>query len=165
MKSTTTTPTDNFYACLMNNDEDTHNSTNHRTSPTNIANSAHSGETPTPPTGYALSDLGASDSAHVINKTIATTPLAVTLPDRTTIISMHTCNIGMPWLSSSVAHAHIIPGLSHSSLISTKKFCDNGFTVSFDKTQYAIFNKQFAACSMDRTTTAHNFGSYLCALE
>ncbi len=127
MNPTTTTQPDNFYACLMNDDKDANNDANdtHRTHRTNLADSAHDLKPHKPPTDYALSDSGASghfltDSTQVINKTIAATPLAVTLLDGATTFSMHTCNLDMPWLPNSVTEAHIIPGLSHSSLISKK---------------------------------------------
>ena len=123
MNPTTTTPPNNFYACLMtNNDDADEGNDTHQIHHTNLASSAHNGKTYTPPTDYALSDSGASGhfltaSAHAINKTIAATPLVVTLPDGATIFSTHTCNLDMPWLPDSVTEAHIIPGLSHSSLI------------------------------------------------
>ena len=75
MNPTTTTQPDNFYACLMNDDNDANNDANdtHRTHRTNLADSAHDLKPHKPPTDYALSDSGASghfltDSTQVINK-------------------------------------------------------------------------------------------------
>ena len=40
-----------------------------------------------------------------------------------------------------MTEAHIVPGLSHSSLISTKKFCDAGYTVFFDEYKCRVYFK------------------------
>ena len=37
--------------------------------------------------------------------------------------------------------AHIVPGLAHSSLISTKKFCEVGCKVVFDETECRVYYK------------------------
>ena len=42
------------------------------------------------------------------------------------------CNLDIPWLPDALTEAHIVPGLSHSSLISTIKFADAGCKVLFD---------------------------------
>ena len=45
----------------------------------------------------------------------------------------------IPWLPHSITEAHIVPGLSQSSLISTRKFCDAGCKVKFDETGYKVY--------------------------
>lgn len=86
---------------------------------------------------YALFDSGATahflvERAPVINKRVATEPLKIKLPDGTVIKSTHQCNLNIPWLPAHITEAHTVPGLAHSSLISTKKFCDAGCRVTFD---------------------------------
>ena len=76
---------------------------------------------------WAISDSGATghfvvEGAPVINKQPATNPITITLPAGSTIRSTHTCNLDIPWLPHHVTEAHIVPGLAHSSLISTRKF-------------------------------------------
>ena len=76
---------------------------------------------------HAISDLGATGhsvvkNAPVTNKRIAHNPIAVTLSNRKTIKSIHTCNLDIPWLPHAMTEAHIVPGLTHSSLISTQTF-------------------------------------------
>ena len=73
---------------------------------------------------YAIFDSGATahflvDKAHVVNKRPALKPLTIRLPNGKHIVSTHTCNLDLPWLPHSITEAHIVPGLSHSSLIST----------------------------------------------
>jgi hypothetical protein len=78
---------------------------------------------------YAIFDSGATahflvDKAHVVNKSPALKPLTIRLPNGKHIISTHTFNLDLPWLPHSITEARIVPGLSHSSLISTRKFCN-----------------------------------------
>ena len=86
---------------------------------------------------YAISDSGATahficEGAPVVNVRPATIPLKITLPNGEKIESTHTCNLDIPWMSHAMTQAHIVPGLSHSSLISTKQLCDAGCQVVFD---------------------------------
>jgi hypothetical protein len=96
-------------------------------------------------TATALSDSGATshfilDGAHVINIQIDPNPITITLPDGATLRSTHTCNVDIPWLCQEATKAHIVPGLTHASLLATAKFCDAGYTVSFDATQCRIYD-------------------------
>ena len=93
---------------------------------------------------YALSDSGATahflmEGAPATNVQVATSPIRITLPNGKTIKSTHTCNLDIPWLPSSVTEAHIVPGLSHSSLISTRKFCEAGCKVIFDVKECRVY--------------------------
>jgi hypothetical protein len=95
----------------------------------------------------ALSDSGASshfivDGANVINKRVDTNPITITLPDGATLQSTHTCNVNIPWLRDEATRARIVPGLAHSSLLSTASFCDAGYTVIFDAHVCQIFDKE-----------------------
>ena len=95
---------------------------------------------------YALLDSGATahfllQGTPVVNKQPTSNPLRIKLPDGSFIESTHTCNLNIPWLPSEITEAHIVPGLQHSSLISTRKFCDAGCTVRFDTDECKIFYK------------------------
>ncbi len=95
----------------------------------------------------ALSDSGASshfivNGANVINKQLDRNPITITLPDGATLQSTHTCNVNIPWLQDEATRARIVPGLAHSSLLSTASFCDAGYTVTFDAQVCQIFDKE-----------------------
>ena len=38
-----------------------------------------------------------------------------------------------------MTEAHVVPGLAHSSLISTKKFCEAGCVVVFDRLECRVY--------------------------
>ena len=89
-------------------------------------------------TYYAVFDSEATgnfiiEGAPVVNKCIATNPVSITLPDGQRITSTHTFNLDIPWLPHSITAAHIVPGLLHSSLISTRKSCDAGSNMNLAK--------------------------------
>ena len=63
------------------------------------------------------------------------------MPDGNKLTSTHTCNLGIPWLPVKVTEAHIIPGLSHSSLIAASKFYDNGYTLVYNADSCTVTNK------------------------
>ena len=104
----------------------------------NVAYHSHEApSTQTKPT-MGISDSGATGhflqaNAPVTNKRIARNPIVITLPDGNTIKSSHTCNLNIPWLPDKVTAAHIVPKLSHTSLLATRQFCDNGCEVTFTK--------------------------------
>ena len=133
----TPTSTHNAFALLMeNDDEDTEDEAYEDA---NQHNACHAHATPTQiaPEQHAISDTGATShfmvqGAPVINIQVDTSPITITLPDGATLQSTHTCNLDIPWLPATVTAAHIVPGLAHSSLISTRRFCDAGYTVAYD---------------------------------
>ena len=93
---------------------------------------------------YAISDSGATghfmvEGAPVINKQKANKPIQIMMPDGSKIQSTHTCNLNIPWLPHAITETHIVPGLSHASLISTRKFCDAGCRVIFDQEECRIY--------------------------
>ena len=69
------------------------------------------------------------EGAPVINKCVALNPVPVTLPNGKTIKSTHTCNLDITWLPNEITEAHIVLGLSYSSLILARNFCDAGCKV------------------------------------
>jgi hypothetical protein len=108
------------------------------TLPPSIALHAQKTKTVLTEPALGISDSGATGhfliaDAPVTNKRIATAPIQITLPDGNKILSSHTCNLDIPWLPHNMTAAHIVPGLSHASLIATRQFCDAGCKVLFDK--------------------------------
>jgi hypothetical protein len=108
----------------------------------------------------ALSDSGASshfivDGANVINKQIDSNPITITLPDGATLQSTHTCNVNIPWLRDAATRARIVPGLAHSSLLSTASFCDAGYTVTFDAQVCQIFDGEELVLEGGRDATTN----------
>ena len=98
------------------------------------------------PEDFAILDSGATahfiiQGANVLNQQPTTQPLHIKLPNGSIIKSTHTCNLNIPWLPTSMTEAHIVPGLTHSSLVATKKFCDAGCTVTFDADKCHIFHQ------------------------
>eukprot|EP00804_Cyclotella_cryptica_P010472 CCRYP_012303-RA/>CCRYP_012303-RA protein AED:0.45 eAED:0.14 QI:0/0/0/0.6/1/1/5/0/1176 len=97
------------------------------------------------PTEFAIMDSGAT--AHFLVKGAAvknkqpTGPLKIKLPNGTVIQSTHTCNLDIPWLPNSITEAHIVPGLSHSSLVATRKFCDAGCQIIFNADECRVSYK------------------------
>ena len=86
---------------------------------------------------HAISDSGATGyflvkGAPVISTQIGAHLITITLPNGKVIQSAHTCNLDIPWLPAQMMEVHIVPGLAHASLISTRKFCDTGCKVVFD---------------------------------
>ena len=100
----------------------------------------------TPPTNTttAIADTGASGHYLRIQdpyQTHGTTKpsIRVALPNGTTLQSTNqTCTLDLPQLPTNAIDAHILPGLTHSSLISIGKLCDAGCTATFDDQQVLI---------------------------
>ena len=93
---------------------------------------------------HAISDSGATGhflikGAPAVNIKIATNPITITLPNGKVIQSTHTCNLDIPWLPAEMTEGHIVPGLAHASLISTRKFCDAGCKVVFNMHECRVF--------------------------
>ena len=95
---------------------------------------------------HAVSDSGATgnflvEGPPVKNKKITSNPIHIKLPNGRYIQSTHICNLYIPWLPDTMIEAQIVPGLEHSYLISTRKFCDSGCTVFFDKYECRVYFK------------------------
>ena len=87
---------------------------------------------------WAILDSGATShflvlEAPMTNVRPAKTPLTVKLPDGAHIKSTATCMLAMPDLPSKAREAHIIPGLSHHSLLLVVTLCNAGCDVKFTK--------------------------------
>ena len=95
---------------------------------------------------FAISDSGATahflvEGAPIVNLRKAEHPVTIKLPDGTLIQSTHIGNLDIPWMPDNMTEAHIVPGLSHSSLISTKVFCDAGCKVIFDEWECRVYHE------------------------
>ena len=93
---------------------------------------------------FAISDSGATahflvEGAPIINMKEAKEPITIKLPDGSLIHSTHVGNLDIPWMPNHMTEAHIAPGLSHSSLISTTVFCDAGCKVIFDEFECKVY--------------------------
>ena len=133
----TPTSTHNSFALLMDSDDEDTNDEAIKHAIQHKAYYTHATPTYLAPEQHAISDTGATShfmvqGAPVINIQVDTSPITITLPDGATLQSTYTCNLDIPWLPATVTAAHIVPGLAHSSLISTRRFCDAGYTVSYD---------------------------------
>jgi hypothetical protein len=93
----------------------------------------------------ALLDSGCTayfliSNAQCTNKSLATTPLEVCLPNGATIASTHTATLNMLSLPHAARQAHILPVLAHQSLLSVGQMCDSGCAVTFTATKVAVTN-------------------------
>jgi hypothetical protein len=79
-----------------------------------------------------------SAAAPCSDKQAAHVPLNVSMPNGTTIQSSHSCNLLLTDLPPQEQQAHILLGLSHSSLISVGKLCDNKCSVTFTQNQVTV---------------------------
>ena len=77
----------------------------------------------------------------VIDALPTTSPISINLPDGSVIKSTHTYRDNIPWLPESVTRAHIdiVPGLAHTSLISTAVLCNTGCRVTYDRDKCTVF--------------------------
>ncbi len=92
---------------------------------------------------WAILDSGASShfilaDAKVINKTNATSPILVTLPNGEHVVSSHTCEVDLPQLPKKAQFAHILPGLANRSLMSVIKLCNAGCKVAISDVSCTI---------------------------
>ena len=76
--------------------------------------------------------------APTSEKTIATMPIKVTIPDGSQVHSTHTCQLAIPELPDNARIGHIIPGLASHSLLSAVKLCNAGCEVSFTKIECIV---------------------------
>ena len=85
----------------------------------------------------AIANTGATGhfripGASVTNLRILTKPITIHPPDGDTLQTTHMCMLDMPWLPDEARQAHIVPGLTHSSLMSIKMLCNAGYRVEYD---------------------------------
>jgi hypothetical protein len=100
--------------------------------------------TPTIVQQTAIADTGASghyirsNNPHIRTYGIKT-PILVGLPNGAVLQSTSTtCKLALPQLPDNAREAHILPGLTHSSLVSIGKLCDAGCQATFDETKVVI---------------------------
>jgi hypothetical protein len=93
----------------------------------------------------AIADTGASGHyirPHDPHESNGTTQESITvgLPNGATLQSSNTknCTLNIPQLPCKARKAHLIPGLTHSSLVSIGTLCDAGCKASFDRTTVVI---------------------------
>ena len=72
---------------------------------------------------------------------MADNPISITIPNCNIMTSTHTCNLYIPWIPNHVTEAHIVPGLTHASFISTRTFCEAVFKVIFDENECRVYYK------------------------
>jgi hypothetical protein len=75
----------------------------------------------------------------VINKVIATVPIAVRNPNGSIMHSTHEAELFLPGLPRAARRCHIIPALSTQPLLSIGQLCDAGCTVEFTATCATVF--------------------------
>ena len=92
----------------------------------------------------AIADTGASshylrpNDPHDKNGTTKP-PITVGLPNGDLLQSTtQACQLSLPQLPDKAREAHIIPGLTHSSLVSIGKLCDEGCEATFNKKEVHI---------------------------
>ena len=85
-------------------------------------------------TGHCLSKV-----APVMNLKVNKNPIQIRLPNKKKhTYSTHTYNLNIPWYPHYTTETHIVLGLSHSSLISTRKFYNAGCKVTFDEDEHWV---------------------------
>ena len=94
----------------------------------------------------AIADSGATGNfilpgSPLKNIQPATRPLVIHLPDGKTLQSTHTGKLDIPWLSKAATQAHVVPGLSHTSLVYINMLCNGGCKVSYEEDKCLILYK------------------------
>ena len=93
-----------------------------------------------------IGDTGTTDhflkeGAPADEITLAEDPIEIEMPNGTTERSTHTCYLRIAGLPKELRKGHIVPGLSHSSLVSIRKLCQGGCKVVFQKRECEIWYK------------------------
>ena len=82
------------------------------------------------------------EGAPADEKEEATNPIKIEMLNGTIERSTHTCYLRIPGLPKELRKGHIVPGLSHSSLVSIKKSCQGGCEVIFKKNECEVWYKK-----------------------
>jgi hypothetical protein len=110
-------------------------------------------------TATGIADTGASN--HFLRPTDpfdscaqTSPPILVAQPDGTIMKSTQMGALALPNLPAAARPGHVLPALSHSSLISIGRICDADCTAMFEKTKVTILhnNKEILAGPRDYTT-------------
>ena len=96
-----------------------------------------------------IADIGAS--SHYLRPNdphfksgINKPPITVGLPNGNLLQSttQEACQLSLPQLPEQARYAHIIPGITHISLVSIGKLCDAGCEATFDEAEVKIIKKK-----------------------
>ncbi len=84
----------------------------------------------------AIANAGATShfllaGAPIVDKRPARMPLQIHLPDSNILKSTHTGRLALTDLPSAARKAHVVPGLTHSLLISINVLCNAGCVVAY----------------------------------
>ena len=82
------------------------------------------------------------EGAPVDNIQPADPPIQIKMPNGVLEKSTHTCELRIPGLPKKLREGHIVPGLSHSSLLSIKKLTRGGCIVIFKDDVCEIYYKK-----------------------
>ena len=66
-------------------------------------------------------------------------PISINLSDRSKLRSSHTCNLDIEGITEKENLAHIVPGLSHASLISISFLCNAGCKGRYDEKICSVY--------------------------
>ena len=107
---------------------------------------------------YAISDSGATchflvKGAPVTKLQVADNPISITISNGKSITYT-------PWLPNHMTEAHIVPGLAHASLISTRIVFEAGCKVIFDADKFRVYYKGNLVLSGGKNKIL-SYGSYL----
>ena len=135
-------PSKNQFSMLANNDDDDDDTvviSNKSQKAADIDNDSLVVE-------YAISDSGTTghfivEGAPVTNLQVEDNPISITIPNVKSMTSTHTCKLDITWLPNHMTEAHIVSGLAHASLISTRKFCEAGCKLIFDADECRVYYK------------------------
>jgi hypothetical protein len=64
----------------------------------------------------------------------------VRLPNGATMESSHTADLDIPEFNDAASKSHVLPGVSHHSLLSVGQLCDEGYIVTFKQDTVTICN-------------------------
>ena len=66
-------------------------------------------------------------------------PISINISDRSKLRSSHTCNLDIEGIPEKENFAHIVPGLSHASLISIGFLCNAGCKGRYDEKIWSVY--------------------------
>ena len=96
-------------------------------------------------TDYAVADSGCThnyltDKANVKTKKRQHVPIRVTLPDATTLESLHVCALDLPALPTKATEGYIIPGMKNHSLMSLTQLCNAGCKIVMNANELIVIH-------------------------
>ena len=111
---------------------------------------------PTIPEEQLLADTGTTANFvsilyPVINKRIATNPIAIRNPNGSIMHSTHIAELDLPTLPLAARQCHIVPALANHSLLSVGQLCDAGCSIELDATTLTVTHKNTVVLTGTRT--------------